>query len=201
MSEQTDVALKREDFINALQDMGTYIDVSVDDLMELQKRAQQFARVRHYGDRSVASLMSSPVMTVKADCSLQAAAHMLVTHKISGLPVVDEQHTLQGIITEADFLCALGVQCHHPGHNLWQTLEHMFRHAPSIGHIDAKVGELMSRSVVTVSPQSHVFDALDTMKRHSVKRLVVCDEADHVTGMLTRSDLVRVFFDRFNSAS
>ena len=35
------------------------------------------------------------------------------------------------------------------------------------------------------------------MKQNQIKRVIVCDEAQHVVGMITRSDLVRMFFDHF----
>lgn len=43
--------------------------------------------------------------------------------------------------------------------------------------------------------------ALAVMKQHQIRRLIVCDEARHVVGVITRSDLVRIFFDHFKSAS
>jgi CBS-domain-containing membrane protein len=198
MNDIPQMPVSRDDFVHALQDMGTYIDVSVDDLMELQRRAVKFAQLRRNGDRSVQSMMSRAVVSVTEDCPLSAAAHLLVTRKISGLPVVDEQRKLIGIISEADFLCALGVECHHPTYSLWQTLEHLFKQERPEARVSGKVGELMSRQVITITPQRHLQDAIELMKQHHIKRLVVCDDERHVLGMLTRSDLVRVFFDRFN---
>ncbi len=198
MNDNPQMPISRDDFISAMQDMGTYIDVSVDDLMELQRRAVQFAQLRRNGDRSVQSMMTRSVVFVTEDCPLSAAAHLLVTRKISGLPVVDEQRKLIGIITEADFLCALGVECHHPAHSLWQTLEHLFKQERPAAQVTGTVSDLMSRQVITITPEQDLHDAIETMKQHHIKRLVVCDDERHVLGMLTRSDLVRVFFDRFN---
>jgi len=143
------------------------------------------------------ALMTTSVITVSADCSLSEAAHLLVTEKISGLPVVDENSCLIGIITEADFLRALGIPSHQPGHSLWHTLEHLFSHADKVGDTDGTVAELMQKNVIAVSPDNSLHEALASMKHNAIKRLVVCDEHRHVVGMLTRSDIVRVFFDHF----
>lgn len=200
-AERTEVTphIHRDDIAKALQEVGTYMDVSVDDLLQVQTLAMKHARMRKSQDRQIASLMTQPVISVSPDCSLSEAAHLLVTHRISGLPVVDESNKLLGIITEADFLRALGVAAHHPGHHLWQTLENMFHPAVQVRETEGTVAELMVRDVITLSDKASLHQALELMKQHRIKRLVVCDKEQRVVGMLTRSNLVRVFFDHFIS--
>jgi CBS domain-containing membrane protein len=188
--------LVREDFVSALAEADTFVDITVDNLMELNARAEKHARFRITGSLRVADLMSQPVVTVTADCSLSEAAHLLVTRRISGLPVVDDDGRLRGVITEADFLRTLGVPSHHPTHSLWQTLEAMFGHHSEIREPAGTVAEVMVTDVVTAAPAQTLHDVLELMKRNRIKRLVVCDDARRVVGMITRSDLVRVFFDR-----
>jgi CBS-domain-containing membrane protein len=205
MTSRTDAPLpyepmRREDFDHALREMGTYVDISLDDLMQLQQAAQQHARQRRRESLGVDQLMSQPVKTVGADCSLAYAAHLLVSRRISGLPVVDDQQRLLGIITEADFLRALGIPSHHPTHSLWQTLEHMFSHKPQMPQADGRVADLMVTDVICIAPADSLHHALQVMKQHQVKRLVVCNEQRQVVGMITRSDLVRVFFDHFHNS-
>ncbi len=187
-----------EDYAKAMEELGTYIDVSVDDLMQLQRAAEKHARIRDTESIPVVELMTHPVTTIDPGCSLSDAAHILVTQRISGLPVVDHDR-LVGIITEADFLRALGVPSHHPGHSLWQTLENMFRYPLQTGSQEGQVSDLMMRDVITITPRHTLHEAIDVMKEHRIKRLLVCDDERHVQGIITRSDLVRVFFDRFNS--
>lgn len=198
MSEQSRQRLQASDFAMAIQDMGTFVDVSVDDLMQLYQMAEKHARVRNRESVLVEKLMSHPVITIQPDHSLAEAAHLLVTNKISGLPVVDDDNTLVGIITEADFLRTLGVPAHQPGHSVWHTLEHMFSKPVQTIDPDSRVSDLMMKNAITVLPQQTLHQVLDVMKHHQIKRVVVCDETQHVVGMITRSDLVKVFFDRFN---
>jgi len=193
---KTTRGLVREDFVSALAEGDTFVDISVDNLMELNARAEKHARFRITGSLRVADLMSRPVVTVKGDCALSEAAHLMVTHRISGLPVVDDEERLKGVITEADFLRTLGVPSHHPTHSLWQTLEAMFAHHTEIKEPSGTVAEVMVADVVTAAPAQTLHDVLDLMKRNRIKRVIVCDDARRVVGMVTRSDLVRVFFDR-----
>lgn len=193
----------RTDFQQALQSMGTYTDITVDDLMTLAQRAEQFASRRKTSAIGVSQVMNQPVRTVHPQTPLAEAAHLMVSERISGLPVVDDAGALVGIITEADFLRALGVPAHQPHHNLWQTLESLFSHLVHHGELeapDAPVTEHMAKNVVCVRPEQDLHDVIDSMKQNSVKRVVVCDNERRVLGMITRSDLVRVFFDRYTQA-
>lgn len=195
MQGTTPTGLKREDFVNALRDMDSYLDITVEDLMAVHNLAEKHARLRANEAVRVSQLMTGDVHCVHPDTPLAEAAHCLVTNRISGLPVVDNEQKLVGMLTEADFLRALGVPSHHPTHSLWQTLEAMFQHPREIREPQGLVGEMMVTDVVSVSPEQSLHDVLEAMKKHRIKRLVVCDESRRVVGMITRSDLVRLFFD------
>ena len=188
--------LTRQDFADALSEVDTYVDVTVDDLMDLTRRADRHARLRHTERLGVARLMQQPVVTVRPDTELAAAARLLMEHRISGLPVVDDDGRLAGIITEADFLRAVGIPSHHPTHSLWQTLETLFAHHDAVVEPEGRVADLMVANVVTVAPADTLHEVVETMKKHRIKRVVVADAECRVVGMITRSDLVRVFFDR-----
>jgi len=197
MNKQNTSKLHADDFAKALQELNTFVDVSVDDLMQLNESAEKFARLRTTESLLVDNIMMQPVITVHPDSRLSDAAHILVTNKISGLPVVDNQHKLVGIITEADFLRALGIPSHHSNHSVWQTLENLFSHHVQVQEPEGQVAELMMTDVITILPQQTLHQALEMMKQFSIKRLVVCDENRHAVGIITRSDLVRLFFDHF----
>ena len=199
MKKPATQSLQASDFIMAIQEMGTYIDVSVDDLMLIHQKAEKFASMRNRETVLVRELMTHPVQTVRTDSTLAAAAHIMVTNKVSGLPVVDNDNKIVGIITEADFLRALGVPSHHTNHSVWQTLENMFSHITELPEPNGVVADLMVTNVTTIDPQQTLHQVLDVMKKNKIKRVVVCDDARHVIGMITRSDLVRIFFDRFKS--
>lgn len=191
--------LQRDDYINALKEFDTIIDITVDDLLEVNAKAEKYARLRETSSLRVAQIMTTPVETMHADWTLADAAHLMVTKRISGVPVVDDQQKLLGVVTEADFLRELGVPAHHPTHSVWHTLEAMFAHHMEIKEPNGCVADLMITDVITVLPEQSLHDVLDIMKKNKIKRVIVCDEARHVVGMITRSDLVRMFFDRIKT--
>ena len=190
----------REDYERALQSMNTFMDIGVNDLMTLAERAQYFAGQRMTESLKVSRIMSHPVQVVHEQTTMSDAAHLMVTQRISGLPVVDDDERLVGIVTEADFLRGLGVPAHHPTHSLWQTLEAMFGHLAHHGELEGPedpVANHMVRDVVSASADHYVDDVIQLMKQHRVKRVVICNAERRATGMVTRSDLVRIFFDRY----
>ena len=197
MEDEPKIRLTRGDFAKALRERETFLDITADDLMELNRMAERHARQRLRESLPVSQVMTSPVRTIHPDASLATAAHVLVEHRISGLPVVDEQERLIGLVTEADFLRAMGLPSHHPHHSLWQTLETLFQHQDRVREPEGVVADLMMADVVTVGPDQTLNEVLDVMKKYRIKRVLVCDDARHVLGIVTRSDLVRVFFDRF----
>jgi len=189
--------VSREDFERALSDMGHVVDVSVNDLVEVTAKAREHARLRQREGILIRDLMSQPVKTIAPDTTLAAAAEQMLTQRISGLPVVDDANRLIGIVTEADFLGALGIPCHHPSRPLWQRLGEMFAAAGTTLHGPGdSVASVMTGSVVSADPGQTLHDALELMKAHQVKRLVVVDGERIPVGMITRSDLIRAFFKR-----
>jgi len=199
MSNTTTLKLQADDFEMALQEMNTVVDITVDDLVQINQLAESFARKRRKETVLIESVMQQSVITVTPDSRLSDAAHLLVANRISGLPVLDEQKKLVGVITEADFLKALGIPAHHTNHSVWQTLENLFNHPLKVTQPTGQVSDLMVTDVITISPQQTLHQALELMKESGVKRLIVCDENRSVAGMVTRSDLVRLFFDHFKA--
>jgi len=187
----------REDFVSALKEMNTYIDVTVDDLMTLMKKAIKHASLRERESIPLNEVMTPDVITVAPGLALKDAARILIKQKISGLPVVSNNGRLVGIITEADLLRSIGLPAHHPANSLWQTIESMFNsHHGEFMEPAGIVASLMNENVITVKPDATIHEVITVMKKHKIKRVVVCDDLRQVRGIVTRSNLVRVFFDK-----
>lgn len=200
MSDEKWYSLRREDFEHALDEMGAVVDVTVSDLILITDRARQHAQMRRTETLFAKNLMTRPVHTVTRDTPLSEAAELLLANRISGAPVVDQLNHLVGLVTEADLLTAVGLPCHHVTHNLWQTLQGVFSRPIELREPNETVGAVMVSNVVTVRPEESVNDILELMKAHHVKRLVVIDQERIPLGIITRSNLVRAFFERIRPA-
>jgi len=186
------------DYQQALKSMGSFIDINLDDLMVISSRAKQFAQQRTIASANIAGLMAQPVITVPPHTPLVEAARLLVSKRIGCLPVVDDGGLLVGIMTESDFLRILGVPAPPPRHNLWRTVENLFRHWVSSNGQEPPSGLVakhMTSHVITASPVDNAQTVLDLMGRHHVRRVVIVDGTRHVCGIVTRSNLVGLFFD------
>jgi len=188
--------LQLEDFQNALKELDTYVDVNVEDLLMISKTAQKHAQLREAETLSVSEIMTTGVKSINPETSLKDAAKILLDLKISGLPVVDSEQRLVGVVTEADFLCAMGIPCHHPAHSVWHSLESMFNAAPRNNLLPRVAADIMSTQTVTVTLDKTLHDVIDSMKRHHVKRVIVVDPDKKVAGIITRSNLVRILLQQ-----
>lgn len=197
MNEHYKPDLRREDFHNALKEMDSYIDITLEDLMQINQSAQKHAQLRQAENLMIRDIMTKDVSTVRPDTSLREAAQMLLKLRISGLPVVDNSNKPVGIVTEADFLTAMGIPSHQPAHSVWQTLESMFRYH-HLNHVNmpATVADIMVNQVITITDNKTLHDAIDAMKAHHIKRVVVVNEQQQIQGIITRSNLVQVLLQR-----
>ena len=124
----------------------------------------------------VLDLMTTEVFKVSPHTPIKQAAQLMVRHRVSGLPVVDDLGRVTGIITEADFL----------------RLEVARGEAEDPEPI-ATVGEVMSRGVVTIGPEEGITEAAKVMVVQDVKRLPVVDDDGTLQGIISRLDIVAVF--------
>ena len=196
MNKTSSRDLRREDFQKALKEFDTYIDITLEDLMQLDKIAEKHARLRESGNLTVREIMTSDIITVAPDSALSDAARILVEKRISGLPVTDDNGKLVGVVTEADFLCAMGIPCHHPSHSVWQTLENLFRLPPRTADMPSRVADIMVTQVVSIQENQTLQDVIEQMKKHHIKRIIVTDDQERVNGIITRSNLVQVLLQQ-----
>ena len=113
------------------------------------------------------ALMSSPVRTIRPECTIQEAQRVLLRYGHSGLPVVDEAGALAGIVTRRDIDIAL---------------HHGFGHAPVKGY--------MPRTVRTITPNTTLSEIEDLMVKFDIGRLPVM-QGDRLVGIVSRTDVLR----------
>jgi CBS domain-containing protein len=137
-----------------------------------------------------ADLMTSFVVTVRPDATIQEAAQLMLQYRISGLPVTDKDGAVLGIITESDLLrrAETGTEKHH---SRWVSLlAGPGRLAQEYVHTHGRrVGEVMTERVFTVTPQTPVSDLVALMENKRVKRLLVVDQG-RLAGIVSRADVM-----------
>ena len=139
----------------------------------------------------VRDLMTNLVVTLRPGDDIQDAARRLLRNRISGAPVV-EDGKLIGIVSEADLVAAYSPPARsRSGFTAPDPIMLLLRgRFPFEGH-GRSVRDVMTTNVISVGPDTSVWEAARLIDRHGVRRLPVIDPDDYVVGVLTRSDLVR----------
>jgi CBS-domain-containing membrane protein len=138
----------------------------------------------------VKDVMTTPVVTVDPTTSFREIVARLAEHRVSAVPVVDDDNRVLGVVSEADLL--LKEEFPEPDKDipLWRTRRHRLERAKAAGDTAA---ELMSAPAVTVGPDATVTEAARLLHRHGIKRLPVVDPAGPLLGIVSRADLLKVF--------
>ncbi|MEA2453220.1 MAG: hypothetical protein QOG04_1930 [Actinomycetota bacterium] len=139
----------------------------------------------------VKDVMTSLVVMVYPNDSIQQVAGRLIRNHISGAPVVKDGKVL-GVISESDIVQALmGPANVDKGLATTHVLSLILRTIPTEHKHVRLVGDVMSTSVVTVGPEDSLFRAAQLLDRHGIKRLPVVDADGYLLGILSRGDLIR----------
>ena len=146
-------------------------------------------------------VMTKRVISIQPQVTIVQAIKLMLKNRVSGLPVIDENSKLVGIITEGDFLhrWEIGTELKR---NAWldaifgpEESAHDYVHAHSM-----KVADLMSRQPITVDEDTSLDRVIDLMERHHIKRLPVLRKGK-VVGIISRANLMRALASLHRSAS
>jgi len=137
----------------------------------------------------VSEVMTGDVTTIGADAPLKEAAMLMVNAGISGLPVVDDQRRVIGIITEADFVSAEAARAW--GRQRKRLLANVFGEVQT--PTASTVGDAMTTKPHTIDRDSSVTEAARRMTDLKVKRLPVVTPDGTLDGIVSRADVMGAF--------
>lgn len=139
-------------------------------------------------------IMKSPVITIKPDTTIETIAKILTDHDISGVPVVDEDNNLIGIVTEGDLLhketnprmpgvlSILGAFIYFNGVDRYKD---DFRKLAA-----TKASEIMTKKVISVSENAEITDIAAIMTTHKINRVPVLRN-NKILGIVSRADIIK----------
>lgn len=139
----------------------------------------------------VEDVMTKEVVTVRPDTSLKQVAAVLAERRISGLPVVDEDGEIVGVVSEADILFKERGPAGRKG--VLARLRHPFGTEGQLKLEARTAAEAMTAPAKTAVPWRSVATAAAQMLDSGINRLPVVDQDGKLVGIVTRADLVRAF--------
>ncbi|MGC9072009.1 MAG: CBS domain-containing protein [Acidilobus sp.] len=123
----------------------------------------------------VSEAMSKELVTIDPTKSLKTAAHLMVKHKVGGLPVVGKENKLVGIITRTDLLRAYGDK--YTG--------------------ELKVADIMRTDFPKARPTHSIYYVLRLMEADPTKKVIVTDDEGRLLGVIAEKDLAFAYVPAF----
>ncbi len=146
-------------------------------------------------NKIVSDVMSKNPITVKPEMPLKEAIKVLAEQRISGLPVVNENGKLVGIVSETDLMWQESGATPPPYIMLLDSvifLENPGRYEKEIHKaLGETVGDVMTKNPLTTTPEQLLSAAAKVMHERDIHRLPVLDNNGEVIGILTRGDIIR----------
>jgi CBS domain-containing protein len=137
---------------------------------------------------TVQDVMTARVVSVPGSAGYKDIVALLRQHRVSAVPVIDQDGRVTGVVSEADLLVKQTAPALPVGavRMAWRLRERSKASA-------ATAAELMSSPAVTVTPDVDVARAARLMRDHGVKRLPVVDGDGHLAGIVSRMDVLSVY--------
>ena len=130
--------------------------------------------------------MTTPVATVTASTSFPDALKLMRDRQFRRLPVVDRRDRLVGIVSERDLLHAAPSDA--TSLSIWES-QYL------LAKLETK--RIMTKDVITVTPDAPVEDAARLMVANKIGGLPVVDEQNRVVGIITETDIFETFVEMF----
>lgn len=138
------------------------------------------------------SIMTENVSTIKKDMKVGQVAHLMLRERVSGYPIVNDSGAVVGIITLTDLFSLMYKMLKDSkvmlGNNRDVGLQEMIAQCKEMS-----VGDIMSKEVICVSPETAVIDMLDAFVEKNIRTFPVMKD-NKLVGIVGRHDLLNAMF-------
>ncbi|MGO1368587.1 MAG: CBS domain-containing protein [Senegalia sp. (in: firmicutes)] len=139
-------------------------------------------------------IMTTEVMKVKVDDKVEDVTRLLITNKISGVPVVNDENEVVGIVTETDLIFRdkdVNMPSYVPLLGGFILLDSVKKFEKELRKAAAyKVEDLMSTPVIKVYEDDDLRQVVNIMLEKRINRVPVIDKEDKLKGIIARSDIL-----------
>lgn len=196
MGEKDETFAKRfqvseDDIYEAMKDIAGYLDITPGDLKEIYLHAYQHALERIRRSVTAADLMTRNVRTVFRETPLADVAELMARNNISGLPVIDAEKRVVGVLSEKDFSLNMG----ESGSNSLMSLISdciRCRECAAMTIRGKTAQDIMRSPAITVAEDAVVGEIASLLSDRGINRVPVIDGNGRLSGIISRADLVRI---------
>lgn len=180
-----------KDIIEAMKDISGYLDITTGDFKELYRRTYRHAVQRIAQSIRAIDIMTEEVVAVKRETPLKEVAKLMAEQGVSGVPVIEEDRKVTGVITEKDFLSRM--EGGSSGSFMWVIAKCLKGKACVAIPIRAKKAEeIMTSPALTVREDATLRDIADLFNENKINRVPVVDDNCFLTGIVSRGDIIKV---------
>ncbi|GAX78996.1 hypothetical protein CEUSTIGMA_g6436.t1 [Chlamydomonas eustigma] len=136
-----------------------------------------------------------PIITCLPEDSLDHALELLVQHRVTGLPVIDSQGKVVGVVSDFDLL-ALDTFGRTNATELFPETDQTWQAFKQVKSVLAKgtgkiVSDVMTEEPIVVTPDTNINDATSILLHKKIRRLPVVDSEGRLIGLLSRRDIIK----------
>ena len=141
----------------------------------------------------VKDIMNTAVKTAKSDTLIKDIASVMCLNKISGVPVVGDDNSLEGVLSEKDILRVMFPdvkQIMEEGNKVnYDSIT-----ADYTNVLEKKAGDLMTQAVASVTPDMPLLKAASMMCVKNIRRIPVTDDGNKLVGIVSIGDVHKAIF-------
>jgi CBS-domain-containing membrane protein len=174
-----------------MKDIPGYLDITTGDFKELYRLTYIHALQRISQSIKAAAIMTEEVVAVKRETPLKEVAKLMSEQGVSGVPVIEEDRKVAGVISEKDFLSRMGGKS---GKTFMGVIAKCLKGKACVAiPIRAKKAEdIMTSPAVTVKESSTLRDIADLFEGREINRVPVIDDKGCLTGIVSRGDIIKI---------
>ncbi len=184
--EVPEMELSDEDILDAMRHIPGYLDIGTEDFRAIYHLAHRHALGRLFENVRADRLMRTGFEPLNTEMSLAAAAQVIARSGYKGLPVVDDQACVIGMLTETDFLRRLQADTFLD--LMLRMLDDTFEFTHRCH--ETPVSAAMSSPAVAVAGDAGFRQIMQAFHGHSGRSMPVVDAAGRLRGMLFRNDFL-----------
>ena len=184
------IEISDDDIYEAMKSIPGYLDITPADLKEIYKFAYRHAWERITQSVRAHDIMTKQVFSAKKDTPLKEVAGLMAKEKISGIPVLEDDGKVAGIISEKDFLSSMGSK--DKTHFMAFVAECLGGKGCAAFPVSLqKAEDIMTSPAIVVREDATVFEISNIFTQKNINRVPVTDREGKLLGIVSRADIVR----------
>jgi CBS domain-containing membrane protein len=178
-----------QDIYEAMKEIPGYLDITPGDFKDLYKLVYRHTLERIAQAVKASDIMTTVVITVTPETPVMKAAELMAAKEVSGVPVIDKENNVVGILSERDFLSRMG----GGGTKNFMTVVARCLEAKGCAALairEKTVKDIMTSPAVTVNNEIKSQDIAVLLKKKKINRVPVIDQRGRLVGIVSREDIV-----------